>query len=238
MKNKIFLTGDLHYGFSYKTHDILQKFYEKIEQNNPDYFIICGDIISHKQTQWEPSLKQLRKNFDCPILVVLGNHDLWQHKHKTETLWELKRKILTKFKEYDITYLPHEPIINEDFKIYGFDGWYGKTDPPSRDLEYMPHMVEGINTHEYLRKKSGIEQMGMIPEKTEVQQIVVTHFDYTGHPMSAEIKWLDILNKKCDVLCVGHSHKQRFDNIMDMQIINSGSDYDKPDVVKFYGGRS
>lgn len=237
MRKKIVLTSDLHYGFTHLTHMILDEFYQDIViRDDPDYLIIAGDIISHKQSQWDSALKQLRNHFDCPILVVLGNHDIWQSSRKRDTIWSLKKKILTKLKLYDITYLPHDPIIEEDFRIYGFDGWYGKREPPSNDLEHMSSYIEGIWTHDYLKKTVGVDQMKMIPEKGEIQQIVVTHFDYTGHPMSAEMRWLDTLNEKADILCVGHSHKHKFENIMDMQIINPGSDYDNPDSVRFWGG--
>jgi len=235
MKKKVLLTSDLHYGYTDNTHNILGRFYGKF-RGNIDYVIIAGDIISHEQSQWDSALKLLRSYFDCPILTVLGNHDLWQSNKKMDTIWSLKEKILSKFKLYDITYLPSNPLIEKEFKIYGFDGWYGKSDPPSRDLEYMPDTIEGIHTHEYLKKKAK-EQLEVIPNKdSKVQQIVVTHFDFNAHPMSADSRWLDILNKKADILCVGHSHQHRFETIMDMQIINPGSDYDKPDMLYFYGG--
>ena len=233
MRKKIVLTCDLHYGCSNKTREILNRFYENIK--NPDYLIIAGDVISHKQAQWEPALKQLREHFDCPILIVMGNHDLWQYVYKRDTLWGIKKKIMTKFSQYDITYLPHNPVIEDNFKIYGFDGWYGKSDPPSRDLEYLPSTIEGIKTHDYLKMK-GLEQLNMIPDKGEIQQIVVTHFGYTGNSMSGDSRWLDILNRKCDILCVGHSHQHRFENMMDMQILNSGSDYDDPKLLTLWVG--
>jgi hypothetical protein len=170
--------------------------------------------------------------------MVLGNHDLWEKNYRS--LFLLKHKILEKLKSYDITYLPHDPIMEKDFNIYGFDSWYGNPNPPSVDLEYIPYKTEGIRTHDYL-KKLGLDQLDMIPDRGgrywcgENLQIVVTHFDFLNHPMSGDIKWLDILNKKCDVLCVGHSHQRRYDTIMDMRIINCGSDYDKPNAIFLYG---
>lgn len=231
---KIILTSDLHSGFSYRTHDILDKFYASVQKENADYLVIAGDIISHSQSQWDPTLVQLRDHFDIPILVVLGNHDVWQDGHN-KSLWSTRKKIFDKFEKYDITYLPDNPVVEDDFRIYGFDGWYKSSNPPSKDKYYLSTLTEGINTHDYIRKRWGKDQLSIIPKKDR-HQIVVTHFDFTDHPMSADSGWLNEINTKADVLCVGHSHIQRFDEIMDMQIINTGSDYDDPKYVRLWGG--
>jgi predicted phosphodiesterase len=233
-KKKLILTSDLHYGVTDSTSYILDEFYRGVLKDEPDYLIIAGDIISHEQKQWDEAFRQLRSYFSVPILTVLGNHDLWQSYGK-KSIWQLRTDIITKMKKYDITYLPDDPVLEETFRIYGFDGWYGCSEPPSRDLEFMHSMIEGVPTHNYLKKQS-LRQLLSIPKKSDVQQVVVTHFDYTSSDMSADTKWLNLIDERADILCVGHSHIHRFDNMMSMQIVNCGSDYDKPKKIKLWGG--
>lgn len=223
---KIIITGDLHYGFSQHTHNILETFYDDVVKKDPDVFIIAGDIISHDQSQWDNALQQMRRKLECEILVVLGNHDLWQT-GKKQSLWEVKKNILHKLYEYNIRYLPNRPYEN----IYGFDGWYGNKEPPSNDLNYMYEMTEGVSTHEWIRTRWVKEQLGSIPEKRNDTQIVVTHFDFTNHPMSADKNLLYDIYTKADILVVGHSHQKKHEFFNNMEIINPGSDYDKPNFV-------
>jgi predicted phosphodiesterase len=222
---KIIATSDLHYGYSEKTYEILDNFYNKINEKNPDYIIIAGDIISHNQDQWDPALEQLREYFGVPILVVLGNHDFWNSPKKS--IWETKKYIFEKFEQHDITYLPTNPIEEDTFNIYGFDGWYNKN-PPSNDLNFMYEKTEGINTHEYMKYEAE-QQLKNIPGKKYIKNhIVVTHFEMNNSPMAGDKRWLEELEPKTDTLIVGHSHKINETFFRTMKIINPGSDYDDP----------
>lgn len=164
-----------------------------------------------------------------PILVVLGNHDFWDINKKP--IWETKKYIFKLFDTYDITYLPNNPVEEDIFNIYGFDGWYGSSNPPSNDLNFMCQLTEGINTHDCLKHESEIQIKNLPNKKYIKEHIVVTHFDFTDHPMSADKKWLGGLDVKADILCVGHSHKAKENYRGMMKIINPGSDYDKPKYV-------
>ncbi|MEO6303071.1 MAG: AAA family ATPase [Bacteroidia bacterium] len=84
MIKKIFHCGDQHCFFSkkFESHEyVFNEFYKDIEREKPDLIVCTGDLIDSK-LKLSPDQFTLARNFllnlatYCPVLIILGNHDL------------------------------------------------------------------------------------------------------------------------------------------------------------------
>jgi len=241
-KKKIILTSDIHYEcLGHSTRKVLEKFFIKIKKENPDILILAGDIISHKQKQFKRALKLIRLNLpNIPILLVRGNHDFWNTQDRKkiydymsmEKIFEYHERM---FKEFNIQHLS-TPYESDNFAIVGFDGWYGLPDPPSSDEDNIPHIIDDQLFNNYFHKiaQKELDKILYYNQKGK-KLVVVTHFDFNNHPMSANMSWFQLLMNKCDILCVGHSHKKKDITVQNhKRILNCGSDYNDPKYLIFY----
>jgi len=240
---RIALTSDLHYdcntGFSGQIETgvlkrILESMFNDLKKENFDIIVLAGDIISHTQHQWKPILKLIREYFpDDTILAVMGNHDYWQEKIELsikQTI-EHQRRMLN---EYNIIYLSDMPYVDDGITVYGFDGWYGSTHPPSNDQYHMPKFADKMDVNTFLFERSE-ELLNNIPDKStddpEYKVVIVTHFELNDESMGGPFQWLDIIRDKADLLLVGHSHRS-CDKILSgyggLRMVNCGSDYYYP----------
>jgi len=82
---KIVFTSDLHYPITHKWQ--LKELVENIAAENPNAVILGGDIAENLKDSQETNsftfphfrlcLELFTKRLTCPVLVILGNHDLW-----------------------------------------------------------------------------------------------------------------------------------------------------------------
>jgi predicted phosphodiesterase len=236
MSTVFLVIGDLHYGFDGYTDYILEEFFSGLDDDF-DIVIDVGDTVQAYYL-FEPALKMLRKYIpDKPILTILGNHDIWQYPKATLSYLEVVSKIRNVFEKFDIHYLEDGPYTGTDFTVHGYDGWYWNPRPETRDLQFMPEFIEGVPVHEYLYNKN-VAKINMlnrtIEKNTGKKIIMVSHFDMSGHSLAGDIRWLDMIRNKADILCHGHSHKFAFiDNDNDMRVYNPGSDYNDPGSIIF-----
>jgi len=234
---KVVHIGDLHYGFEEKTYAIISEFIKRLPTS--DVLLIGGDVISHRQSQWDDVLKLISTEHPNSLkLSVLGNHDFWDMKNYQTGMTELLRK----FKKNKIIYMEREePQIVGDVAFMGFDGWYALSEPPSNDSDRIPTFLLGkrseLGMHGFFYRKA-------VVKKDEIEKqlplykksVVLTHFEPNLHPMGAPIDWIDDLRKfeqEQLVLCVGHTHHKREEIDGKFRLYNHGSDYNFPAYIEF-----
>lgn len=256
---RIALTTDTHFGISNSTQKIHKKFLSGLQKESFDILIHTGDIASHKQSQLKKSLSMFREYLpEVPILVVLGNHDLWDRdswcpnnpryakKISYRTMKTIQREW---FKELGIHYLQDSPYIyKEEVVIYGYDGWYKKIPPPSNDKNFMPPYVEDIPIDVYLNARSHKSLENILKEAENIKEnspncklVCATHHSLVGYRggipgMDGDPRHLDFLSEYFDLVLFGHSH-QELDTVHEYvdngrsyscRVVNAGSDYNSP----------
>ena len=71
---RIAVTADLHLGITQEAN--LIKMLDRVNSRDPDVFIIAGDI-GESVNLFERALRIARTKTNVPIIVIPGNHDLW-----------------------------------------------------------------------------------------------------------------------------------------------------------------
>lgn len=229
---KALILTDLHRGYTDNTPRIHDKAFAYINSNERfDMVLVSGDLGTSKLKDVSNCFKALRKAFPkIPILVVLGNHDLWDKTYRS--LRQKIEKIKDFAEEFDIQLLENNPWENENLIIMGYDGWY-KYDPiQSRDAEFMRHMfIEDTPQFHWLRQKADAAVNFILDyDRKNKKTIVMTHFpiidelidipELSGNPMHGQV-----LLPISDVIIFGHSHLAVDEMIGKTRVINAGSDY-------------
>lgn len=182
---KFTFTSDTHRGFSEKTHKLHEYLVAEMRAENPDLYVLAGDLGLHKKEHFRKSLEFFRAELgDKPILLVRGNHD-FQHCtfnfHSME--WRIYQKSFSAmlmqqsewFAKFNIHHLESGPFDIGGFRFVGWDGWYGtkeedllrkrdeifsktlkKVRMPS-DPERLTPYIDGMKTFAWLGERS--EQM-------------------------------------------------------------------------------
>lgn len=243
---KIALTSDLHRGATQKTQVIHDNFFRQLEEDKSwDVLLIAGDLGTTKPEQIESLLKSIRKHISREIAIVFGNHDLWgqkRNKNNVDLVKQLKT-IQGYLEKYRCHYLTGNPYIKDDVAIIGWDGWY--THPPfvrgTRDHEKMPYFTEGIETEEWLNKKSVKEQNKVLEEidmHSDKKIVLVSHMPiidlYSARHMGTDVPelWNSVKNK-IKAYCYGHVHMSNKEVRDGVKIYSADVDYDKPGVMFF-----
>jgi predicted phosphodiesterase len=249
---KIALTSDTHYGHSYKTHRIHERFLRRLAAEDFDVLVHCGDWISDAQHQLPRTLKMFRKAMkERPILTVIGNHDLWDScnwgprvKKKTKT-YDRSKTYRTMamdhhdwMLEHNIHHLAWKPYKLDDHVFFGFDGWYYQIPVRSNDPNYMPRLVDGncpidlfLTNEAHVALDSILEQAS--DTNKDVFKICCTHHaPYTKDSkwsfLCANPRFLDPITENMDMFFVGHSHKREEWTHNGCAIYNCGADYNMP----------
>lgn len=162
------------------------------------------------------------------------------------------------FIENNIHHLEDNPFIIEDVIITGFDGWYATHNPGTNDKNWMPKFVKGQPfVQEYLVNKAwrDFDECLKVDTTKFRKSIIVTHHnpypfapypgyktrpvddliadgvEYSGH--GANLKFLVEIREKFDIMCCGHTHVYKNDDVEGLQIYNCGSDYNSPKWLIF-----
>lgn len=233
--------GDIHYVFDDYTHDIMKNFFGKIIPQC-DVLLIGGDVISHSQLQWESILSMIQARFPKQRkFFVMGNHDYWGFTNYHFNMSNINNLL----KQYGIEHLEGNEInMIDDIALFGFGGWYGSSDPPSRDYEYIPKFLFGksitseqLSFHDRLYQKAEYMRKQILEHLPKYKKsIILTHFEPNTHPMGAPAHWMDEFRDKAQerlVLCCGHSHMRVEAHSGAFTHYNHGSDYNSPDYIKF-----
>lgn len=240
------LTSDTHYGFSQRTHAIheewLEKLQDKIVSEDVRVLIHAGDWIANKQDQLPRTLNMFRKYIKIPIVAVRGNHCLWDYSsYPKKTPWDaMNNNHFDWFKAADIHHLENGPYLIENHIIVGFDGWYNNVMTPTRDVEMMVRDIQGANPmmfHNH-RAHHALDNLLDMDVSHYDRSICVTHFppfteDDYYLPYCSNPAYFQPIKDKFDIFCTGHSHQYWNEIQDDCVILNSGSDYDKPEYIIF-----
>jgi len=239
---KILITSDWHFGFTQKTCDRIKKMLTNGMNQGFDIMVIAGDISSVDPSQMEKAFKHAREVVDKPILVVFGNHDYWvadANRTSLNNIEKVERSHEEICEKYNIHYLPYNPYHGKGFSIYGFDGWYGGTNPITNDANWMSREFGSFtNLNRYFFEKQ-MKQFKYIAEGTFLNpvNILVTHFNIFPSPgkesdMSGYFPLGEIATGGFDYIIYGHTHMQEvFEHKNDTLVINPGSNYDNPKFI-------
>lgn len=186
---RIGILSDLHFGYDSNSPKRIARALAKLAEQGISVLIISGDLIASKQNQLSSLFKLVRKYFPAPfpVLIVRGNHDFWDDdcwnnkyspRYKKYSWPVLMKEQDSRFEAFGIHHLEKKPFVLDNVVILGFDGWYGNTRPPTKDLDYMPQFIEGVPTHVYLSSKAGKDLNWVLNQDTSQYRaaICVTHF--------------------------------------------------------------
>ncbi len=109
------------------------KLIEEIDNNNPDYIFITGDIVSVTDTDYEPVFElasYLGSKYNC--YYITGNHEQGLSK-------ENYNKIVSTLSNYNVEFMNDKKVsLTENVDLYGLD--YG-----SKYYIQSPYSIEQMN---------------------------------------------------------------------------------------------
>jgi predicted phosphodiesterase len=215
-----------------------------------DLLVHGGDWIADNQHQLPRTWKMFRKYLgDLPILTVNGNHDFWDRdywgspvrkrsycRHPSGmSLNEMFLQHKDWALEHNIHLLRDKPFIKEDTIFYGFNGWYGHSNPPTNDSKYMNPLYESAPTSLYLSNLAYKELDKIIldinTQHDYKNKVCVTHFppyskDSRYEIYCANTSFINPIEENFDLLIVGHSHQTEDWNYKSLRIVNPGTYFD------------
>ena len=120
LNKKIVHISDIHY-YEKKEINLLNKVLDKINDINPDYVCITGDITDvanvYDEEVFVDWIKKLAKSFKT--IIVLGNHEYYIKKKKQ---YGLNYKLLSKIQKINNLYLlRNENVIIDNINFIGID---------------------------------------------------------------------------------------------------------------------
>jgi len=117
---KIFHIGDQHcfYFKKFEAHEfVFNEFYKEIEREKPDLIVCAGDLIDSK-LKLSPEQITLARGFllnlasYCPVLIILGNHDLnLQNKERLDSISPLVNSLNNETK-FPIHFFKHSGLYD------------------------------------------------------------------------------------------------------------------------------
>lgn len=120
---RIAAVSDIHVLHDGSDEPLLAKIKERVEELNPDVFVIAGDI-SDQLDILSDSLARLNVK-NCVNLFVAGNHDIWfEEGDGTSSLEKYSRVIGEICRENGFHHLPDAPFELESYAFVGSTGWY------------------------------------------------------------------------------------------------------------------
>ena len=131
---KIVATGDIHYDLiqNHIEHEAFLRFIKSMEGENPDVFVLTGDVVGLGSTKLEECLNLFRAV--APVrLMVFGNHEYWSIEGDTFSHLEILK---SRIKSCGIKLLDENPEIIGGVGFAGNCSWYDYSlapiEPPPR----------------------------------------------------------------------------------------------------------
>ncbi|MFW9973866.1 MAG: metallophosphoesterase [Candidatus Thorarchaeota archaeon] len=120
---RIAAVSDLHILPDGSDELLLKKIRERVEEIDPDVFVIAGDI-SDRLNVLSNTLAQLYID-GCINLFVAGNHDIWfEDGGGPGSLEKYSKVIGEECMKNGFSHLPDAPVILESYAFVGSIGWY------------------------------------------------------------------------------------------------------------------
>jgi len=120
---KIVQLSDIHLGVT-RNKNYLTKIVKKVNDLNPDFVVITGDIVDSKAALAKDMFTPF-KDIQSPVYCVYGNHDAYVGLGET----------IKKLEENNVRVLQNEVLMVNDIKLVGLN--YMKAD----DSVYDPHQI-------------------------------------------------------------------------------------------------
>lgn len=204
MPLKIFHTGDIHLGMTFKTRNYpedlrkrlvearqgtLSKMVERANQEKCDIFLVAGDLFHRTSISKEAVLKALeilsKFNGNC-VAVLPGNHDYYdEFSPLWKTLWDNafdSLLLLTDTVPYTLAEYDVDAVI--------YPAPCDRRHSPENKLGWIKELKERPRARWHLGVAHGSVR-GISPD-----------FDSQYFPMEEE----EIIELKLDHLCIGHTH--------------------------------
>ncbi len=119
---RLVAVSDIHVRSEGKDEALIRAIRDRVEELQPDVFVIAGDI-SHDLDVIDDTLPKLLIQ-DIPNLYVAGNHDVWFEKEKGySSLDKYARLIGEVCKKNGFIHLPDSPTVIEKIGFVGSIGW-------------------------------------------------------------------------------------------------------------------
>lgn len=200
--------SDLHFEFH---RDEGAEFVRGQDWRGVDLLVLAGDI-SKQRLGFDKTLAMFRKQFNCPIVYVPGNHEY--HESDLEPVRRALRAAVTKLRgvyvlDHDVLEVSTGPG-GEKRRIVGTTLWYGKTPAPkdpfllSTDEEWGRGIIRSVDEKGVTeRPYADFEAIPRLPDwfddehkrakkflEDNVREgdIVVTHFLPTRHSTPEQFK--------------------------------------------------
>lgn len=116
---KIIFTADLHYPTT--NFETLVHFAEQIEEAKPDILVLGGDLAEclRNTDDFSTCLNVFTSRFD-PVLVLAGNHDLWQRQSSSLSSLDLWKTVLPKLTtSAGAVWLEDKPFYSGSIAVVG-----------------------------------------------------------------------------------------------------------------------
>ena len=152
LNKKILLISDIHY-YNKNNIDSLNKVLEKIQNENPDYICITGDIMDEAIVSdiellisWLKKLAKISK-----VIMCLGNHDIMICKTK---VYFYNQKVFNEIKKINNLYLlEKEQFIDNDICFTGlsltFDYYYKHNEGELAFIKIYNHQIKKLDSSKY-----------------------------------------------------------------------------------------
>lgn len=102
---------------------LLVKIRERVDEIDPDVFVIAGDI-SDRLDILSDTLSKLQTE-RCENFFVAGNHDIWFEEEGGPGSLEKYSKIIGEVcKRNGFSHIPDAPVVVDDYAFIGSIGWY------------------------------------------------------------------------------------------------------------------
>ena len=124
------IASDIHYPYPpHGSIDDIIRLFQKLSRIKPKALILAGDFLGSPTSQVIKSFARFLKRFcNCPVHVVLGNHEHYLSRSKSMKGWnslDLRKWLINELKKYEIGVLDSNgPLRIEDVWITGVAGWY------------------------------------------------------------------------------------------------------------------
>lgn len=151
---KVFFTADLHWDVCKEPQRVMTEVAKKVIESKADVLLIGGDTATGLNKEEFTLCLNYFKEFNCPKLIVAGNHDLWVHPGEDSyEFWKNGLKEI--FHALGFHYLDMVPFIFNGVSFVGSCGWYDYSFRDERvnipyeryKLKVLPGVVEWMDRH-------------------------------------------------------------------------------------------
>ncbi|WP_242203027.1 metallophosphoesterase [Aestuariivivens insulae] len=198
---------DTQLGMGGYMHDLktFKQAVKQINALNPDFVVICGDLVDKATDSSYADFKSIMKGFKVPCHVAPGNHDIGNTPNDTTLHYYRKTigKDYYQFQHKDYSFIVTNTQlwkVNVKDESETHDHWFKETLKAQQDKQY-PVFVVG---HYPLYLES--------PEEEE---------QYFNLPMEKRQELLDLfVQHKVVAYLSGHTHKLVVNNYKDIQLVS------------------